>query len=239
MHTGSPPCRAVVIYPTRNFAWSVTCGPLRWRYCLSGGLTSPSISLRRRRVRAISSSSPETGKRVGVWSLRILNTSEDFRKFIVCVISAISMRPDTVRCLRSSISSMTSTNLAKFSLRRSQCVRLEERDDHVPQVTETCDLVADQILPMVVMPAVDGQLSATEERNHLLQDDSARGPLNNGEGGLHLPSEGHRAVPRDGTAETAFPVYETHQPSVCEESFLLIVRTGWIFTAHRFTLNGG
>jgi len=29
------------------------------------------------------------------------------------------------------------------------------------------------------------------------------------------------------------------QPSVCEESFLLIVRTGWIFTAHRLTLKAG
>jgi hypothetical protein len=96
-----------------------------------------------------------------------------------------------------------------------------------------------QIFPMIVVPTVDGQLAATEERNHLLQDASARRSLYDDECGLHLPSEGYQTVSRDGAAETAFPIYETHQPSASEKSFLLIVRTGWIFTAHRRTLKIG
>ena len=79
------------------------------------GWSFPPASLCRHRVRTISSSSLETGKRVGVWSLRILNTSAGFRKFIVSAISAISMRPDTVRCRRRSISLMISANFAKLS----------------------------------------------------------------------------------------------------------------------------
>jgi hypothetical protein len=54
----------------------VTCRPIGLAYFPMGGLTLLSASLRRRRERAISSTSHETGKRVGVWSLRILKTSE-------------------------------------------------------------------------------------------------------------------------------------------------------------------
>jgi hypothetical protein len=36
----------------------------------------------------------------------------------------------------------------------------------------------------------------------------------------------------DRAAETAFPIYETDDPSSDPESFLLIVRTGQIVTAH-------
>jgi hypothetical protein len=57
---------------------------------------------------------------------------------------------------------------------------------------------------------------------------------------LYLPSKGHLPVLEDGAAETAFPVYETHQPSSGEESFLLVFRTPCIVTAvHAFTLKRG
>jgi len=49
----------------------------------------------------------------------------------------------------------------------------------------------------------------------------------------------HRAIPENGAAETAFPVYESHQPIVGDEPFLLIVRAGWVFTAHHRTLKIG
>src|SRR5262245_23328898 len=92
---------------------------------------------------------------------------------------------------------------------------------------------------MVVVPSIDVHLAASEERHHLVQHVATRLALYDGECGLHLPSEGHRAVSEDGTTETAFTVHETHQPTGGEESFLLIVRTGWIVTAHRRTLKSG
>jgi hypothetical protein len=92
---------------------------------------------------------------------------------------------------------------------------------------------------MVVVPSIDVNLPATEELDHLVQHNPTRGSLDNGEGGLHLPAESHRRTAKDGAAKAAFPIYESHQPIVGEESFLLIVRTGWIFTAHRRTLKSG
>src|SRR5262245_28128067 len=50
------------------------------------------------------------------------------------------------------------------SLRRLQWVGLEERDDPIPQVLESRDVVAVQILAMVVVPPVAIHLSTTEER---------------------------------------------------------------------------
>src|SRR5688572_14852684 len=52
------------------------------------------------------------------------------------------------------------------SLRRSQRVRLEERNDHIAQVGEPTYDEAIQILSMIVVPAVDVDASAAEERHH-------------------------------------------------------------------------
>src|SRR5689334_16127185 len=51
------------------------------------------------------------------------------------------------------------------SLRRLQWVRLEERNDLVPQVLESRDGVAVQILAVVVVSAVAIHLAAAEERH--------------------------------------------------------------------------
>ena len=126
-----------------------------------------------------------------------------------------------------------------LTLRRSQWVRLEERDYRVAQVSESKDLKLTEVLTMVVVSSVDVDLPATEELNHVFQHTPTRCSLDDGKGGLHLPAESHRRIAKDGTAETAFPIYESHQPIVGEESFLLIVRTGRIFTAHRLTLKAG
>ena len=48
---------------------------------------------------------------------------------------------------------------------------------------------------------------------------------------MHLPSDAHRAIAKDGAAETAFPINEAHEPSGREESFLLVFRTLRIVTA--------
>jgi len=55
------------------------------------------------------------------------------------------------------------------SLRRSQRVRLEERDNYVAQVSESKDLKLTEVLTMVVVSAVDVNLPTTEELDHLFQ----------------------------------------------------------------------
>ena len=101
------------------------------------------------------------------------------------------------------------------SLRRSEWVLLEERNDHTPQVSQTEHLVGAQILAMVVVAAVDVDLAAAEETNHLLEHVATRFALDDGELRLHLPSESHRALPVDGDAEAAFPIDKpTSQPMV-------------------------
>src|SRR5438105_3200206 len=111
---------------------------------------------------------------------------------------------------------------------------------HIPQVSESGDVVAVQIFPMVVVSPVDGDSPATEERNHLFEDVTTRGALDDCECRLYLPAEGHRAVPDDGAAEAAFSIDETHQPTYGGEPFLLVFRTPHIVTAvHRQTLQRG
>ena len=117
------------------------------------------------------------------------------------------------------------------SLRRSEWVLLEEWDDHALQVSDAEHLIGAEILPMIVMAAVDVDLAAAEESNHLFEHVATRFALDDGELRLHLPSESHRALSEDGGAETAFPIHETHQPTDGGEPFLLIVRTPHIVTA--------
>ena len=121
------------------------------------------------------------------------------------------------------------------SLRSPQWVPLEERDDDVTQVSELGDVVAPHILTMVVVPSVDVDLPATEERHHRFEHVTARLALDDGERRLHLPSEAHRAVPEDGAAEAALPIDETHRPSDIAESFLLVFRTPCIVTGGHVT----
>ena len=126
------------------------------------------------------------------------------------------------------------------SLRGSQWVLLEERNDDVTEVSELGDVVTAQILTMIVVPPVDVHLPATEELDHRFEHIAAGLTLDDGERRLHLPSEGHRAVSEDGRAEAAFPIYETHQPCTGEEPFLLVFRTPHIFTdVHDHTLKLG
>jgi len=58
-------------------------------------------------------------------------------------------------------------------LRGSQWVLQEERDDDVPQVAVPIHAVAVQVLPMVVLAAIDVDTSAAEEPHHVLEDTTA------------------------------------------------------------------
>ena len=130
--------------------------------------------------------------------------------------------------------------LEVLSLRRSQWVLLEERDDDVSQVTEPLHAIPEHVLPMIVVPAVSIHLSASEESDEVFQNVTARRALCDGEFRSHLPSQRHFAATVDGRAETALAVHETHDPSDGREPFLLVFRTPSIVTArHQSILRTG
>jgi hypothetical protein len=55
--------------------------------------------------------------------------------------------------------------------------------------------------------------------------------LHNHKTWLHLPAHRHALVPKDWTAETALSIDKADDPSLVQESFLLIFRISHIVTA--------
>ena len=137
--------------------------------------------------------------------------------------------------------------LKVVSLRSSQWVLLEEGDDLRAEVIKTLNAISKEILPMIVMSTIPKHLSAPEELNEILENVSTGLALNNRKFRSDLPLQSHLRTSIDGTAEAAFPIYETHDPSGVAEPFLLIFRRGpcqphtvRIVTAiHAFTLIRG
>ena len=115
--------------------------------------------------------------------------------------------------------------LEVFSLRGSEWVFPEERDDHVPQIPEPSNDIPVHVLPVVVVSGIRVDLPATEEAGQVFEDPTARLPLRDSEFRSNLPSHGHLAVPVDGAAKAAFPIHEPHDPAYSRESFLLVFRT--------------
>ena len=116
------------------------------------------------------------------------------------------------------------------SLRRSQGVRLEERNDDLVQLVEAVDAVPKDILSVIVVTGVPVDLSASEEADEVFQHIATRGSLDDGKFGSNLPAKPHRRTAPDGNAETAFTIREPHDPSEGRESFLLVFRTAHIVT---------
>jgi hypothetical protein len=126
------------------------------------------------------------------------------------------------------------------SLRGSQWVLLEERDDDVPQVAVPRHAVPVQIFTVVISPSVDVDTPTAEEFHEFLENVAARCALDDYKRRLNLPSKSHRTISEDRATKTAFPIYETHRPSYDAESFLLVFRTLCIVTAmHDRTLRDG
>ena len=53
------------------------------------------------------------------------------------------------------------------SLRRPQWVLIEERDDDVPEISESLHAVPEYIFPMIVVPTITEHLAAPEEADKL------------------------------------------------------------------------
>jgi hypothetical protein len=117
-----------------------------------------------------------------------------------------------------------------LSLRGSQRVALEEGDDLALQVLQSEDAVDAEILSVVVVSAVAIDAPAPEVPHQVFEHVTARDSLDDLKSRLHLPSEGHRAVSLDGTAEATFAIHESNNPSVGDEPFLLVFRTPRIVT---------
>ena len=123
--------------------------------------------------------------------------------------------------------------------RRNQWVFFEERDDAALQIIEGSHHEVVHCFPMIVPPAVSADSAAPEEPLQEVQDLFALLPLNHRERGLHLPTQSTRSIPEDRNAEAAFAVDKADDPLRDSWPFLLIVRTGRIFTAHDHTLRRG
>jgi hypothetical protein len=59
------------------------------------------------------------------------------------------------------------------SLRGSQWVLLEERDDYVPEVTDPLHAIPIHVLTVIVVPGVSVHLPASEESDEIFQDGAA------------------------------------------------------------------
>ena len=57
-----------------------------------------------------------------------------------------------------------------LSLGSSQSVLIEERNDYVPQVSEPCHDVSREVLPMVVVPSIHGDVATPEETGEVFEN---------------------------------------------------------------------
>ncbi len=85
---------------------------------------------------------------------------------------------------------------------------------------------------MIVEAVISTDLTTTEESLHQLKCSNTLRPLNHRESWLNLPTRSTRSIQEDRNAETSFAVDKADDPLRKVWPFLLIVRTGRIFTTH-------
>lgn len=117
-------------------------------------------------------------------------------------------------------------------------MRPEERNDHLEEIIASIDLIAVEILSVVVMPSIDGHSAHTEELLEFVEARDATGALNYHEPMRHLvagyvafPSSA-ALLPHEPDGEASFSVYEANDPVRTDRPFLLVFRTFRIVTAH-------
>ena len=126
-----------------------------------------------------------------------------------------------------------------LALRRAEWICFEERHDHIPEIEPSLDLIAHQVLAVIVVSSIAIDLAASEEVPDQLQNVDTAFALNDKELWLHLPATTHPAVLLDRAAETAFTVDEADDPLLEFWPFLLIARTRRIVTNHEPTIPRG
>jgi hypothetical protein len=115
----------------------------------------------------------------------------------------------------------------------------EERDHLAEEITPSFHGETEKELSVVVVPGVLDQVATLEHSVEELERSPRGRCLGNRELVLDLPAEAAPRVANHGDRETAFAVNEADDPLLNPWPFLLIVRTGRIFTAHVRTLKIG
>ena len=126
--------------------------------------------------------------------------------------------------------------LKLIGFRRSQWVCFEKRNDAADQIGKRSDVESPEILPVVVVPAIDADPTASKEVLQFVKDVHAPLSLHHRELGLDLPSQATRAVAEDRNTEAPLAVDKADDPLLGTWPFLLIARTGRIVTAHVSTI---
>jgi hypothetical protein len=157
----------------------------------------------------------------GVWSLRILIKSGLGRRwFIVCAISTMSSKPAASRCLPEATSFTHALNFSKSARLavRSGCSSKNGIYDF-EKVQPPLDSVLQEILTVVVVPAVTVDTPDPEELSELLERGRAAGtlghdePMNHLIAGLVADPSGPVGLTNEADGEAPFSVYKNLQPS--------------------------
>ena len=115
---------------------------------------------------------------------------------------------------------------------------LEEGNYHSEKVKPPLDSILQEILAVVVVPAVSIRATDPKELFEFHESGRATRTLGHGEPMNHLiagsvaGSSHPIGLPDETDGEAAFSVYETNNPASLHQPFLLIARTAQIVTAH-------
>jgi hypothetical protein len=128
--------------------------------------------------------------------------------------------------------------LEVLTLRGSQRMLVEERNDRLEEIMPSPDHELDQVLTMVVVSPVWEEPTHPEELTELFKaSDAARTVCHDKRVGDLVA--GAIATPArpiglfdEADREATFPIYETDHPAGSDQPFLLIVRTVQIVTVH-------
>src|SRR5882672_7314937 len=162
-----------------------------------------------------------SGRRSGVWPLRILSTS----------IHSTGQLSDPSQPLRREVFAPLheADHLGKAiearPLHRPQWIRFEERHHSFRQLFESPDA---ELLSITV---IRGDLTASEKLTELLEEGNIPLVLHHAELRKDLPADFHRGLPVDADEEASLSVNEADDP-FGTQAFLLVVCTDRIFTHH-------
>ena len=162
-----------------------------------------------------------SGRRSGVWPLRILSTS----------IHSTSQLSDPSQSIRRKVfASLHETDhlgeaIKARSLYRPQRFRFEERHHSFGQFLESPDA------ELLSITMIRGDLTAPEKLSKLLEEGDIPLMLHHAELWKDLPANLHRGLPIDADEEASLSVNETDDP-FGTQAFLLVVCTDRIFTHH-------
>jgi hypothetical protein len=129
--------------------------------------------------------------------------------------------------------------LEVVTLRGSQWMFFEERDDGVHQMGPTLHGEAQEHFVVVAVPRILDHAPTSELLDEEIECGSRARRLGHRELVLDLPAESASRVANHGDREAALAVDEADDPLLDTWPFLLIARTGRIFTSHAATLARG